>query len=233
MKFQVVSDLHIEKHRYDNFPVCAENLIIAGDLGRIGKEYTLAIEYFCSLYKRVILVLGNHEYIGQEVTETEAYFASLQSIYPNLRVLENDTMIVDGIMIFGATFWSHVLTEPATDIQFCGQRISRFQWNALHHQSVVALENAIEISKKKNVPLVVVTHFSPLGGESVDPKYRTEENFEKNLFYFTNSILRHEKTIQTWIYGHTGYNYSSGKFVTNQLVSNGGKQDFCIEVRSQ
>ena len=229
MKFQIISDLHIEKYGFKSFVREAENLIIAGDLGRIGKEYTLVIEYLCSIFDRVILVLGNHEYIGRDIKETENYFCILESTYENLFVLQNDTVELDGILIFGSTFWSHILSDPTLDIFVGTERISRLYWNTLHHQSITALENAIEISKKKNIPLVVVTHYSPLGIESVHPKHHSPNSFEKNLFYFSNTVLQYEKNIKKWIYGHTGHNYCTEKFISNQLEC-GGSLSFCINL---
>ena len=217
MNFQVISDLYMDSNRYEKFKMCGNNLIIAGALGKIGEEYTQLIKTFCSYYEKVILVPGVYEYVGREMSETKKYFSSLVVANPNLVVLDNTWVDLGGIVVFGSTFWSHILSEPDLDIIVSGKRIRRMDWNRLHNESILALEKAIEFSKNK--PLMVVTHFSPLGEESIHPVYRKQDN--KMLFYYSNTVLQNEETIKLWIYGRTGYNFCKGKFISNQLVSGG------------
>ena len=222
MNFQVISDLYVDGNRYEKFRICGKNLIIAGSLGQIGQDYTRLIKIFCLYYERVILVPGIYEYIGREMSEVKKYFAELTRENPKLVVLDNTSIEIGGMVIFGSTFWSHVLSDPFEDIRIVGKRITRLEWNGLHYQSILALEKTI--SSLDNKTLVVVTHFSPLGTESIHPSYRggaSDADRERNLFYYSDTVLQNEKRVKMWIYGRSGYNFSDGKFISNQLVSGG------------
>lgn len=231
MKFQIVSDLHIDNHYYTSFPVVEKKLIIAGDLGKIGDGvlYSQCIDLLCNLFELVILIPGNHEFINIEYSKVKEYFCILQNKHRNLKVLDNEFFIIEDLMIFGSNFWSHILMDPNYPIYVNGMKIDRFSWNHNHHNSVMALEGAIKHAKDHMKKLLVVTHYSPLGLESVHPKHRDPNNYHKNLFYINDTILKDDPYIVKWIYGHTGYNYRTEKFITNQIVS-GGKLDFSVEI---
>ena len=67
MKFQIVSDIHLERlQNLNNFVIIpkAQYLILAGDICNIEKFdiYKRFLQKVCSLYEKVFLVPGNNEY---------------------------------------------------------------------------------------------------------------------------------------------------------------------------
>lgn len=67
VSFQVLSDLHLEINRqYLSYeiPVCAEHLILAGDIGRLTdyEDYRNFLQKQTARFKLVFLIPGNHEF---------------------------------------------------------------------------------------------------------------------------------------------------------------------------
>lgn len=68
---QILSDLHLEicnQYTSYTFPTTAPFLLLAGDIGRLidYNEYVAFLEMQASRYRKVFLVLGNHEFYGMD-----------------------------------------------------------------------------------------------------------------------------------------------------------------------
>lgn len=69
MRFQMMSDLHLEVGQQDsrfNIRPCAPYLILAGDIGKL-QDYDSLAQFLasqCNKFERVFLVFGNHEFYG-------------------------------------------------------------------------------------------------------------------------------------------------------------------------
>ena len=66
MKIQVLSDLHIEYQPFELVKAQdADILVMAGDIGNPHSiEYKALVAKAANLYKRVIIIRGNHEVYG-------------------------------------------------------------------------------------------------------------------------------------------------------------------------
>ncbi len=71
-----------------------------------------------------------------------------------------------------------------------------------HYTSRKSLESAILLSKDLDYKLTVITHYSPVINESLDPKYHGKN---KNDLYCTD-MSKYFGSVETWIFGHTGFN---------------------------
>ena len=114
MRFQLVSDLHLDIHKDNgaafistlNSAFC-EYLVIAGDLceSACWHEHTNLLADICSRFDRVIYVLGNHEYYKGSMPDVHWRFKLLEKKFSNLHCLENETLEIEGIKFAGTTLW--------------------------------------------------------------------------------------------------------------------------------
>ena len=67
MRVQYISDLHLERCRYEfHFPRKAPYLVLGGDIGRLSdyEQYAGFTFKQCHRYDDVVLVLGNYKFYG-------------------------------------------------------------------------------------------------------------------------------------------------------------------------
>lgn len=264
-QFQIISDIHIDSLRSslnDILTPSAPNLIIAGDLGRTEDWYSYreALKLLCRSFKKVILVPGNHEYycrssaVGRTMQEIDACLEYLARTEPVLRgklvVLQNQIVTIDGVDIFGSTFWSHWPNSsrypfPSLPIYLSSpkQQITQQEYNIeLHQRARRCLQQVCDarMPTPKNNPLIVVTHYAPSFQGTLAPHYANAApdswTAAKNYMYCShNDQLLDNSCIYAWVYGHTGYNpngtsSSGGKLVTNQFDTPGVKKNAVLTV---
>ena len=101
MKIQSVSDLHLGAADFE-LPRCdADLVILAGDIGRPHR----AVQWATTLGKPVLYVAGNHEFYGSSIDSTIAELRRL-SLGTNVRFLEKDQAVVQGVRFLGTTLWT-------------------------------------------------------------------------------------------------------------------------------
>jgi len=246
MKFQIVSDLHIEGRYREKRPLLevikpsSPYLIVDGDLGRLEnfELYFETVKILCGAFEKVILIPGNHEYYATKTPVTMENFEkrlySLQEKFMNLIVLINSTVEIDGVIIFGSTFWSYCPRQyyPSPNLftkSFeCNAKLVKLtcaQYNKMHLRAVECLENAIEFAQNSGKSLLVVTHYPPTFKGTLAQKHaKNGVKDPKNYLYCSNNdaILEND-TIIAWVYGHTGHNGCYGKLVTNQIDRDTGR----------
>lgn len=256
MQFDLISDVHIDdKNLNDAFlksviPCKSKILIIAGDVSRTTDEswpkYVSFLAVCCSRYDMVYYVLGNQEYYcinPSQIISMDVIFrkiVDLEKIYGNLKILNNEVDILDKykLVIFGSTFWSEVEEKyfPSnipiykfSDAYLINKNITYEEWMSLYFESRVALQKAIDISKYLGYKLLVVTHYSPVFNEALNPKYFGDK---KNMLYCSD-LSKYFDSVDVWVFGHTGWNCDIKKYtsdvktirlVTNQYEIKSGKK---------
>ena len=236
MRFQVASDIHIECFKPGQ-PISsvitptAPNLIVAGDLGRVeSPNFKLVVKELCSMFKTVIFIAGNHEYysMGPKKTNMEdidLYLRGLCLEEKNLIILNNNTTVVDNVLIFGSTFWSYCPQQHFIPSQLYknGKIVNANEYNKMHAMAIQSLKETIEYASGHNLKLLVVTHHAPSFDGTLAAHHITDNNAPakgnmKNYMYCSSNLtLVNDPVIIAWVYGHTGYNGNVGKLVTNQM----------------
>lgn len=227
MNIQLVSDLHLcwgDLHLPGG-----DVLVMAGDIFEAShwtKAPSTAQIYnrFCDQelckYHTVLYVFGNHEHYGCEYLKTREVVQS--HMPPNVFILENQHLDLDGIRFWGATLWTdmnrgnpvtmnlaqgamndyvrikhtHKVTQPTGHSYYT----SRFQPRdtvGFHKASLQSLKTSLQT----NIPHFVITHHSPSQG-SVHSRYQGDpinHCYYSNLEHF---ILDHPN-IRKWVHGHT------------------------------
>ena len=235
MKIQYASDLHLEFDQNTDWlaenplEVTGDVLVLAGDITIFGDEALETHPFFewCAQnYRETLLVPGNHEYYrGVEMRDTLTNFEKL--LHPNVRYLNNRSIVIDDIEFFITTLWSKVKPENEAWIERCmtdcrrnvldGQPLRGANYTMLHELCFDWLNNALKQSAAKRK--VVVTHHSPVNYE--DPAFATNNLTDAFIIPLEDYI--EQSDIDAWIFGHTHYNAAQGvqlgktHICTNQL----------------
>jgi Icc-related predicted phosphoesterase len=110
MKLHILSDLHIDCHRFDamahdgrRHDEQADVVILAGDIDTGSKTIRWARETFAS--KEIVFVCGNHEFYGNH---WDRLLPDMREMAAKMGVhfLENDAIEIGGFRFLGATLWT-------------------------------------------------------------------------------------------------------------------------------
>jgi hypothetical protein len=242
IKFQVVSDLHIE-YKNDSVPdplmyinPTCPILILAGDIGSLYKFNQLKgfLTKTCELFEMVFYVPGNHEYYTQQEYDPipmdvlSMKLKSIEKDIHNLYILDRSSIIINDICITGCTLW----TEPEVKIPKFIVRIhgmTTYMYQQKHKNDLKYINKMITHCKENKLRLLVVTHHCPsysILDNLKSPLYSKENNNNRKKdkyvsLYFSHldSMLKKEN-INTWICGHIHQNFD---FITHggtRLVGN-------------
>ena len=208
--FDLVSDLHTEfdtEFAVWNPKPTSRILVIAGDYSTASTHDTLAEDLLKLPYEHVIFVLGNHDFYGGDYNTTYSRWLAWPQDHPKLHVLQNQSVLVDGIMFVGSTLWSDTSKDG------CGgyrvkhalsdyKAIGSFKVDTVQKAHACAVEYLDRVLTETLEPVVVVTHHLP-SFSCVDAKYADctyNAGFATNLDYL---LEKHTEKIRVWVHGHT------------------------------
>lgn len=122
LRFQIHSDIHLEKYPHRRLNPISPRLILAGDIGvPLFASYKEFFRDTSRQFDSMIYVLGNHEYerswigidrtnyelLDQKFIERNRLIKEILSEFKNITILDNDWMTIDGKKIFGGTLWTN------------------------------------------------------------------------------------------------------------------------------
>lgn len=129
MKFQIVSDLHLEFNLNVSIPnTGADVLCLVGDtcLARHLRRYLIDkhlnnaedqenanryFEFFDHISKqfdRVIYIIGNHEHYSGRWDDTANWIREALAPWPNITLLDNNWIDLGNIRVIGTTLWTNL-----------------------------------------------------------------------------------------------------------------------------
>jgi predicted phosphodiesterase len=211
MKLRILSDLHLRHHadHGDSFQAEIqpgspdEVLVLAGDINdsagdqdHLRKRFRL----FCEKWRKVIVVLGNHEYYSYAPDRVHEVMARMVEQFPQIVWLNNNSVEVEGVHFYGGTLWFPFDSrgKPYESWLSDFSLIKGFrQWVYGEH------DKFIDGLRKVPEGAVVVSHHLP-SWDSVHEKYRWGEAAHLNRFFVgdVHAILMNRKP-KLWIHGHT------------------------------
>lgn len=209
MKFQILSDLHLEFHKKLPKNICNDHypkapiLFLVGDIGYpTDKLWLEFIEWCETKFNRIYYVQGNHESYTKDIDETTNNIKSVFRLKPKFTLLERGVIsYVDGNKIIGCTLWSKqrpYIYVTTNDYKYIFKNDSQLSFEALtdmHEQDKLWLDENIDSNT------IVVTHHLP-SFDLIHENFKTESSKKYNEVYASNCdelILRSK----LWIYGHT------------------------------
>lgn len=229
MKLRVMSDIHLEfgDFKISDLPEDRDTvLILAGDIG-LAHKANLKERYIPFLsraniqFRKVILIMGNHEHYGGSFRRTQAVLQDAigLALLENVRLLEKETFVLDDVAFIGATLWTDCDKQsPYANYLFSGMTDSRvirtgpnaslpyerkFSADASwvdHAKARQFILSEIPVHKAAGRKTVVVTHHG-VTGQSIHPLYAGSN---MNMFYaseMTNELL--DTAPDLVVHGHT------------------------------
>lgn len=173
MRVHVLSDLHLEFEPFTPPEMAADVVVLAGDVDVGDRGIPWARGAFPQA--TVICVAGNHEHYGEALPRHTDKLRELAR-GSNVHVLENERLIVDGVVFLGCTLWTDFAlfgdpriagvqaTQWMTDYHRIRvgpeyRKLRSIDTAGLHHHSLVWLRARTE--ECRGQPVVVVTHHAP------------------------------------------------------------------------
>lgn len=202
MLFQIFSDIHLEllNKKFSissKFPVVADYLILAGDIGKVSDvNFKTFIDFCSSSYKKVFYVLGNHEfYSSHSMTKIKQKFSKFFSNYSNVYLLDNSFHQIDDYTIYGFTCWTRPIFDRTSLAKeylndYNKIKTNRGKFTVDDHRDLA--EDEIARFKEfyhlyDSNKLIVVTHFPPVSSHKNDDLDLSENLDENNSKKFTTS----------------------------------------------
>ena len=218
MRIWVFSDLHLAFNdlNYDVELPDADVCVVAGDVISPPLRALQWLQRKIGNAMPVVFVAGNHEYYGHNYTRELASTKTNRHLYPGVRFLENEQVLIGGVRFLGATLWTdfdlygdqteaikvaHAFMNDYRSIMyrvFPDERLTPYHTLQFHSESREWLKGAL--AKPFDGRTVVVTHTCP-HPMSVHPQY-VGDNLTPS---FTSDLSELIETYQpvAWLHGHT------------------------------
>lgn len=219
MKIQIKSDLHLEFSAHDISNSNNDDvLILAGDIFPItdlfsykiiANRYRTFLENCSKRFKDVIYVLGNHCYYYGDIASTVKNFKTYCSQYPNIHVLNNDSITIDGLTFVGTTLWTNMNNRNIFTLLDAKRGMADYQviysnGNILTPDDTIQLfeESMHYLSEevKKHDKVIVVTHHAP----SLNSLHKKFEGNTLNGAFLNDldDFIYDNDNILCWVHGH-------------------------------
>ena len=132
MKITVVSDLHLEFGTLElvnkdgaDVLILSGDICVAVDYHRGG--YVKFFEQVSKEYKHVIYVMGNHEHYSGDFVTTYAILKEYLSVYPNIHLMEKETITIDSVKFIVGTMWTDMNGFDTDTLEIVNQMMSDFR----------------------------------------------------------------------------------------------------------
>jgi Icc-related predicted phosphoesterase len=218
MKFQVLSDIHLDF--YKQYPgidyfiknKSADYLCLCGDIGNPFRHSYKTFLHECSqYYKYVFIIAGNTEFYDHEIHEIDLEIGRIcQNISKNLIFLNNAGFDIprSNVRVIGSTLWSHITEKQLYMVKLTVSDFLRIKkmdvnmYESKHKESVDYINSELTNENNLKKRFVVITHHAPLLNIG-NPKYlgsTISSAFETDLSHLFHS------NVSMWFYGHNHYN---------------------------
>ena len=233
MKLQYASDLHLEfpdnREFLEATPLKPEGdiLVLGGDIVPL-RELDMHdgfFDYISGNFALTYWLPGNHEYYRSDLNDRGV--ALNEKIRENIFLVNNTSVIKDGLRLVFSTLWTKVspphqfeIQAGYSDFHFIrnnGRLISIGDYNSLHNECLSFLKD--ELTKKTCDTTIVITHHMPAFPESdnIFSGHSISEVFAVDLHDLINKTRP-----DYWIYGHAhtskvDFDIGPTRLRTNQL----------------
>lgn len=220
MKINLASDLHLE-FSTDLVLPGGDVLILAGDLceAKNLKQTKIQDWVFENLtkYRDVLYVLGNHESYGMRIDRTKEL---VEEYMPeNVRVMENQTHVIDDVMFVGGTLWTDMNRNDPMTMLRCREGMSDYKHITMHDRGrnvyhkltpyhttelhrVTRDYIVSEADANPDKKLVVITHMLP-SNQAISEQYIEDHALNGAFASNLDDIIISHPNIKTWCFGHT------------------------------
>lgn len=224
MKLQIFSDLHADVYAPKVIQLLPgiDAVIVAGDTCEGADKAFVTLRQIVPTEIPIIMVLGNHEFYRRCLPEEVALAKRLAPEF-NIHLLENETVVLNGIRFIGASLWTDYrlygehaaplimahAQEVMNDhrlIAWSKQPFRRFHpteaWR-LHLESRQYLETVLRTPF--DGPSIVVTHHAPHPG-SLHPIYK-DDLLSAAFVSDLSTLLEGPYGPDLWVHGHVHHSF--------------------------
>jgi predicted phosphodiesterase len=207
VRIQYFSDIHLEfgPLALAETRAKADLIVAAGDIG-LGLQ---GLDWLKTLARPVIYVAGNHEFYLQEHAAAVAALR-MESAGSNVRFLEQDLWLFEGVRFLGCTLWSDLGGQDNDHLEQLVQSVNDFRkirygkaaltpahYLRFYQDSRSWLVSQLELPFPG--PTVVVTHHAPTPWS-----WRENPSHIKRYAYCSDlKEILHSYEIAAWFHGHT------------------------------
>jgi predicted phosphodiesterase len=214
MKLNILSDLHLSLGALAIPRNDADVVILAGDIARPRE----AVSWASGFAKPVLYVAGNHEFYGNSIAGAAKELRQLCA-GTNIRVLDNDAVVIDGVRFLGTTLWTDFMLfgdgeQRAAAIQQALSFMRDFSRIRVGDAADALFTPGDSAALFKNQsgwlqarlgeahagPTVVITHHAPSRG-SIHPRFAG--SLLNACFVSDAEHLVDAGRARLWIHGHT------------------------------
>jgi len=231
MKIITYSDLHLEFGTDFRPPEnsAADLMILAGDIITF-KDYRPLERFLKGWEKPVLYVTGNHEYYTrQPMDEENAGFKSwLAASYPNITLLQDEAISIDGIHFFGGTMWTDFHQADPLAMLAAQQQMNDYRHIMTAERELLKPTDTIPFHKSFVEKLlawfeqdlsgqrVVISHHAPV----INPHTQYGSSPLMPAFNSLDILPIIEKyQPRLWVYGHT-HECDNQMVGRTQIISN-------------
>lgn len=236
MKIRVVSDLHLEcceqGHGVSDLGE-GDLLILGGDIlcsrhlkkqGKLRDVYLGFLEQCSKGFDKVLYVVGNHEAYGYNY---EGAFGVIKDSLPaNIRLMENDTIVIGDWAFIGSTLWTDFRNENALEMMEAGRYMNDYKtiritpkYRKLRPEDTLGFHKASrayitsELERLgTDAKVWVLTHHGP-SYRSVAEQYRRGGIANGAYVSDLDNFIMQYPQIKMWSHGHThtSFDYMIGE----------------------
>lgn len=215
MKIISYSDLHLEFESGWKMPedIVADLMILAGDIITF-KDYSPLTKFLTGWEKPVLYVTGNHEYYTQTPRdkEEEAFKKWLATSHPNVTLLRDESISINGVHFFGGTMWTDFNGGNEQAMKIAERQVNDFRLIknsdlspfkpldslGLHDRYVKELLKWLETDLAG--PRVVISHHAP----ATNPNTQFTDSPLTPAFNSLDMLdIINKYQPALWVYGHT------------------------------
>jgi len=214
MKLNVLSDLHLSLGTLPIPENDADAVILAGDVARP----TEAVAWALALAKPVFYVAGNHEFYGGSIAGTVTELKQ-RCAGTNVRVLDDDEVIFDGVRFLGTTLWTDFMLFGEGEKRVAAMQealrvirdFSRIRMDDADDRLFSPADSAAlfeiharwlarKLAEPHAGPTVVITHHAP-SRKSIHPRFAG--SLLNTCFVSDAERLADGTRACLWVHGHT------------------------------
>lgn len=229
MRFQLVSDLHLEFQPFEIINNGAQVLILAGDIcvadyfkrseaspkHVYAQKFRKFFEQCSAEFPYVIYILGNHEHYHGRFDDTVNTLRGVLADLPNIYILDNTSVDIGDVRFVGTTLWTNfnndmwsakLAVKGALNDYHCVQRVRNGCYRKLTPDDTLSYHQAalvnIDHHARSHDNVIVVGHHAP-SLRSIDPKYASSGLINYGYASDLEQFIADRPSIKAWIHGHT------------------------------
>jgi predicted phosphodiesterase len=214
VKLNILSDLHLSLGALEIPRNDADAVILAGDIARPRE----AVSWASGFAKPVLYVPGNHEFYGGSIAGAANELKQLCA-GTNIRLLDNDEVIIEGVRFLGSTLWTDFMLFGEGEKRAAAMRqavsfmrdFSRIRAGEAAGAPFTPAASAAlfkiqagwlegKLAEPHAGPTVVITHHAP-SRKSIHPRFAG--SLLNACFASDAERLIDAGRARLWIHGHT------------------------------